>query len=179
MQKEMYGTRDLSFSAWHRRDSIKRFIDYKDAEKLSMIDLDSACFIEWEDNFKEPIAIIEAAIDHGQYKHARIIQRLAEKADIYGLLLLYKLSNERNPVDKTVFDIMRFKVKVLYPKESDGFAIFTPKQWAESLVEMRKYALSQIHNQIANHEKTNFSASKEKDLKSETTANRQYGTGLV
>lgn len=165
MQKEMYGTRDLSFSAWHRRDSIKRFIDYKDAEKLSMIDLDSACFIEWEDNFKEPIAIVEAAIDHGQYKHARIIQRLAEKADIYGLLLLYQLSNERNPVDKTVFDILRFKIKVLYPKQNrDDFVTFTPKEWAESLVAMREYALKQIYKQVASHEKINFSASKVKGV---------------
>jgi len=169
MQEEMYGTRDLSFSAWHRRDSIKRFINYKDAEKLSMIDLDSGCWIEYENNFQEPIAIMEVAKDVGKDKCARIVQRLAEKADIYGLRLLYKLSKEQNPIDKTVFDILQFKVKILYPKQDTDEKIFTPKQWAESLVKMRKYALSQIHNQIANHEKTNFSASREKEKTNDRT----------
>ncbi len=150
MQKEIYGERDLSFSAWHRRDSIKRFIDKKDAEKLSMIDLDSAVFIEWEDQFKEPIAIIEAARDNGQYKHAWIIKRLAQKADIYGILLLYKLSKNKNPVDTRYYDIDGFKIKILHPKVDNDFIYYTPLEWAKSLVELRNFAKNKMLNSVSN-----------------------------
>jgi len=46
MLKEKYGGRDLSYSAWHRPDSVKRFVNFLEARVLSMIDLDIELYSE-------------------------------------------------------------------------------------------------------------------------------------
>ena len=94
-QEERFGTRDGTYSAWHRRKSTRRFVGEEIAEQLAMIDLDGALFIEADNDTKTPLVLMEVAIDIGQGingkpdKSATIIRKLAEMANIGGLLVLY------------------------------------------------------------------------------------------
>lgn len=75
MQGERYGTRDLSYSAWHRVASIRRYVGWERAQLLSMVDADCVLFLEYHHENKQPLALIEAAVDVGQdYKPATAIK---------------------------------------------------------------------------------------------------------
>ena len=50
MQEERYSTRDRAYSVWHRRFSTRRFIGIEAAQRLSMIDLDAALYVEYDDH---------------------------------------------------------------------------------------------------------------------------------
>ena len=63
-QEERHGTRDRSYSAWHRRQSTRRYIGIEKATLLAMIDLDASLYVEYDDGTKEPLALIETAQDH-------------------------------------------------------------------------------------------------------------------
>lgn len=65
-QEERYGARDMSYSAWHRRNSTRRFIGIEYAQLLAMIDVDVSLYVEYDDKTKMPLALIEIAIDVGQ-----------------------------------------------------------------------------------------------------------------
>lgn len=140
-QEEKTGERDLIYSAWHRRLSTQRFIGIENAQLLAMIDIDIILYVEYEDATKEPICLIETARDIGQpIKPATVTKRLAEKAKIYAFTVLYTPSDTKNPADKRWDDIEKFRVKMLYPKETT-WKVFSPKEWAEKLLEMRKKIL--------------------------------------
>jgi len=51
MQKEIYGTRDLSYSKWHRAASTKRFVGEDNARQLAMIDADVCIYVEYADKY--------------------------------------------------------------------------------------------------------------------------------
>jgi len=75
---ERYGTRDITFSGWHRT-----LPDY-----CTAIDID---FLEYCQKCRNPLALIEIAQDVGQsHKPTRIMEELAKKADIEAYLILYK-----------------------------------------------------------------------------------------
>ena len=65
MQEEIFGTRDRAYSAWHTRGSTRRFIGIDSAQLLAMIDLDAALYVEYDNGTKEPLALIETALDVG------------------------------------------------------------------------------------------------------------------
>jgi hypothetical protein len=44
MQEERFGNRDRTYSAWHRRSSVRRFVGIEKAQLLAMIDLDGALY---------------------------------------------------------------------------------------------------------------------------------------
>lgn len=71
MQEERFNIRDLTYSAWHRRLSTRRFVGIEKAQSLAMIDLDGALYIEYDDGSKRPVALIETAIDVGQHTKLR------------------------------------------------------------------------------------------------------------
>lgn len=78
MQEERYGTRDRTYSAWHRRLSTRRFVGIDRAQLLAMIDLDASLYVEYDDRTKEPVALIETARDVGQeHKPVTVTRRLA------------------------------------------------------------------------------------------------------
>lgn len=142
-QEERYGTRDRSYSAWHRRNSTRRFINFEQAQLLSMIDLDASLYVEYDDETREPLALIETALDVGQsYKTAAVTLKLAQRANLPCFCVLYKLSDEPNPADKNWKDISRFRVKRLFPLkkgEKPKWETLTPKQWAERLIVIRRW----------------------------------------
>ena len=76
---ERYGTRDLTFSQWHRTLSYR----------CTAIDLD---FLEYCQQCRAPLALIELARDVGQAnKPTVVLARLAEKSDVPAYLILYAL----------------------------------------------------------------------------------------
>ena len=76
---ERYGTRDLTFSQWHR--SLPNH--------CTAIDVD---FLEYCQRCRAPLALIELARDVGQaFKPTTVLERLAERAGIRGYVVLYKL----------------------------------------------------------------------------------------
>lgn len=151
MQEEKYGTRDRSYSAWHRRNSTRRFIGIEHAQLLAMIDLDASLYVEYDDGTKEPIALIETARDVGQkYKCAMVTTNLAKRANLPCYVLLYKLAREKNPADSRWYDIEKFRVKRLYPHPENEWRAVTPQQWAEGLLKMREWTTTHLDAEFKN-----------------------------
>lgn len=76
---ERYGTRDLTFSNWHRT----ALPDY-----CSVIDLD---FLEYCHRCRKPLALIELARDVGQkHKPTRVMEELAKLAGIEAYLIIWQ-----------------------------------------------------------------------------------------
>ncbi len=74
---ERYGTRDLTFSRWHR---------YTFGDDASMIDLDA---IGYCDRCKGPLYVIEATRDVGQMKATTIAERVARSLNVAGWLVMF------------------------------------------------------------------------------------------
>ena len=79
--QERYGTRDLTFSKWHRPPNLPDF--------CSAIDID---FLEYCSVCGKPLALIETARDVGQpYKPTTVLKRLSVVSGIPAYLILYKI----------------------------------------------------------------------------------------
>ncbi len=141
MQEERFGTRDRSYSAWHRRQSTRRFIGIEKAQLLSMIDLDGALYVEFDGETAEPLALIETALDRGQSrKAATVTRRLAERAQVPAYVVLYRPGVARNPADTSEPDIDRFRVRRLWPRPESAWRTLRPGEWARALVQIRTWA---------------------------------------
>lgn len=146
MHEEKYGSRDLAYSAWHRRNSISRYpiVGMRKAGLLGMIDLDAVYYVEYRDSDRMPLAIVETAIDVGQkYKPATVTTNLAKywkngNNHLSAYCLLYRLSERENPEDPLVRDIEHFRVRRLWPHPLDSdWQTITPRAWARHLCEIR------------------------------------------
>ncbi len=154
MQEERYGARDLSYSAWHRAASIARFVGSERAQLLTMVDTDSVLWLELEPGTKEPLCIVEAAIDMGQdYKSATAIQRLAKRARVPAYVLLYQRAAERNPADPRWQDVAGFRVKRLWPRAELQWRTVSPNEWAQALLQIRVWSARRLDEQAANDER--------------------------
>lgn len=148
-QEERYGTRNRAYSAWHRRMSTGRFIGIERAQLLAMIDLDASVYVEYDDGTKEPLALIETAIDCGQtYKAATVTLNLAKRADLPCYIVLYTLSNTPNPADSEWPDISSFRVRRLHPKSETGFRTYTPQGWADCLLRLRSWSAARLDQEL-------------------------------
>jgi hypothetical protein len=140
-QEERYGARDLTYSAWHRRLSTRRFVGIEKAQLLAMIDLDMSLWVEYDDRTKEPLALIETAKDVGQrFKSSTVTTNLAKRTQppLPAYVLLYTPSKEcRNPADRRWLDIASFRVKRLWPNPEPLWRVMTPDDWARFLVTLR------------------------------------------
>lgn len=146
-QEEVYNSRDRSYSAWHRRGSTRRFVGIERAQTLAMIDLDASLYVEYDDGSKEPLALVETAIDRGQpMKPATVTKKLAQRC--YPLLpayiLLYTLSEEANPADEKHKDIRCFRVRRIWPEPETPWELLSPKQWADRLVLLREWSAKRL-----------------------------------
>lgn len=145
-QEERYGTRDMTYSAWHRRRSTHRYVGIENAQLLAMIDVDCALYVEYDEDTKAPLAVIETARDVGQHKTATVVRNLARLASIEGWLVLYTPSeSEMNPANNKCPDIESFRVQALAPVRWSEMKNMTPKQWAQELVAIRTRA-SESHD---------------------------------
>lgn len=138
---ERYAGRDRSYGNWHRAGSISRFLPAQAARNLTMADLDSVLFAEYEYPIKLPLCLVEVAQDIGQRKPAGVIRKLAELANIPAFVALYTLSERANPSNKNWPDIASFRVKRLWPSPEAGWRTLTPQQWAEALLKIRGWQL--------------------------------------
>lgn len=149
-QEEKYGTRDRTYSAWHRRMSTQRFVGIERAQLLAMIDLDASLYVEYDDGTWEPLLLVETAIDKGQgYKCAAVTQKLAAKAGIAAYVLLYKIADTPNPAAPEWHDISQFRVKRLWPAPDKAWRQVMPLEWARALVKVRAWAANKIDLLIA------------------------------
>lgn len=151
MQEEQHGTRDNSYSAWHRRRSTRRFVGLERAQLLSMIDLDASLFVEYDDGSKEPLALIETARDVGQaHKAATVTLNLAKRAKLPCYVVLYSAAGEPNPADATAKDIASFRVRRLWPKPEASWRTVSPSDWAHALVRIRAWSVARVDREAAN-----------------------------
>jgi len=134
-QTEIYGTRDLTYSKWHRIESVQRFVTPAEARELAMIDNDVILYTEYHDKTKKPCCLIETAIDVGQdWKAGTVTMNLAKMAKIPALVTLYTISGD---------DILSFRVRFLFPVMWKKFIKKTPEEYAKMLLELRNDNLSQ------------------------------------
>jgi hypothetical protein len=150
-QEESFGTRERAYSAWHRRGSTRRFVGIESAQALAMIDVDVALWVEYDDATKEPLALIETALDRGQdIKPATVTRRLAQRClpTLPAYILLYRLSAAPNPADPQHRDIEQFRVRRIWPQPESTWQTLTPRQWAERLLELRGWSARQIDKAI-------------------------------
>mgnify|MGYP003563692217 FL=1 len=148
-QEERHGTRDRSYSAWHRRQSTRRYIGIEKATLLAMIDLDASLYVEYDDGTKEPLALIETAQDVGQvYKSATVTCNLAKMANLPCYVVLYTLSPDLNLADPEWLDIASFRIKRLYPAPEKEWRIVTPQEWAQGLLRMREWKAGKLDKQF-------------------------------
>lgn len=157
MQIEKFGSRDLSYSAWHRAASIRRYVGWEQAQLLSMCDADCILFLEYAPYNKEPLCLIETAIDVGQqHKPATAIAKLAKRAGIPAYVVLYDRDGKRNPADARMRDLRGFRVKRLWPKPERAWRTVTPPEWAGALLRIRAWAASRLDQEAANDEQYDF-----------------------
>ncbi len=149
--EERFGTRDRTYSAWHRRGSVRRFVGIDRAQLLSMIDVDASLYVEFDHEDKEPLALIEVARDVGQsHKAATVVRRLAKRANLPAYVVLYKPAPEANPADTQHRDIEGFRVRRLWPRPESTWRALTPAEWATGLVQIRAWACCRLDREAAN-----------------------------
>lgn len=146
MQEESTNERDLTYSAWHRRQSTARFVGIEKAQTLAMIDCDVVCFVEYDDRTKVPVALIETAIDVGQkVKPSSVTKNLAKMAGIPAGVLLYTQSDNPNPAYPKHKDIESFRFQQIWPAPlGNDWQLLTPSEWAQKLLAMREYGGRQV-----------------------------------
>ena len=141
-QEEYSNERDLTYSAWHRRNSMQRYIDRRDAEGMSMIDIDA---VEYDQKTREPLILIETARDNGQgWKAATVTRNLAKRAGIPAYVLLYTPSEIPNPSNEKWPDIKSFRVKCIWPEADTEWRFYSAREWVEELNRIRQEQLDKM-----------------------------------
>jgi hypothetical protein len=146
---EQYDVRDRAYGAWHRAPSIRRYLHATQAESLTMVDLDSVLFTEYDHCGKLPLALVEVARDIGQDKPAGVMQQLAQLANVPAYVALYTPALAANPSNPNWSDIESFRVKRMWPRPEPGWRVLTPTQWARALVQIRGWQLRRFEVRAA------------------------------
>ena len=149
-QEERYGKRCMAYSAWHRRKSTGRYVGIEQAQLLAMIDIDVPIYMEYDDETKEPVALIEVAQDVGQHKPSTVTANLCRRAKLPGFVALYTLDDKPNPADPAEMDILKFRVKRLWPcpEKENGWRPQSPREWAETLLKVRKWQGHELDKEL-------------------------------
>lgn len=144
-QEERSGIRDRTYSAWHRRGSLRRFVGLERAQLLSMCDIDAALWLEYDDVGKEPLALIETSRDVGQpAKSGTVLYHLAKRAKLPAYICMYRLGDDPNPSDPRCRDVASFKVRRVYPRPEAAWRELTPEEWAAGLLRIREWSARRI-----------------------------------
>jgi len=114
-REERFGTRDLTYSAWHRT------LD----DDLTYIDIDG---LEYCRRCRAGLALLELAQDVGQaFKATPVIRKHAEAAGIPAYLAFYKPNGK---------GVESFRIAQLWPKYTD-LIVMTPAEYADFLRGLR------------------------------------------
>lgn len=117
-REERYGTRDLTYSAWHRSLS----------DEMTYIDVDGC---EYCSKCREPLLLIEVAKDVGQaHKPTTVLQRLAKRADLDAICALYLLNDDG--------EIEGFRTRQVAPNFRREWHQLTPPEFAAGLQAIRQ-----------------------------------------
>ena len=154
MNVERYSTRDRSYGIWHRSRSINRFLTKQQAGSMTMADLDSVLFTEYDYPNKLPLCLVEVARDIGQEKSTGVIHGLARMARIPAYVALYTHSDYPNPSNTNWPDIDRFRIKRVWPHPEPSWRTLSPDQWAKALVQIRGWQLRRFEVQDAANDST-------------------------
>jgi len=145
-QQELTGQRDMIYSAWHRRESTRRFIGLELAQGLAMIDIDVSPWVEYDDGSKAPLFLVETALDIGQeYKCATVLRNLGREAKLPVYVVLYTPSATRLPCDERHFDIREFRVRRVH--RPDGYVV---ERWDEGFIRVSPLAWAR-HESFLRH----------------------------
>jgi len=119
---ERSGKRDLTYSGWHRPASIRRYLGFRVASLLTVIDIDwcEACGY-----CGEPMALIETQEGNRPPKSAPIMRRLAERAGLPAFSVSYVVEDAL---------IVAFRVRDLNGGDEQRLA---PQEYADWLVSLR------------------------------------------
>jgi hypothetical protein len=145
---ERYGSRDLTYSNWHRTHSIKRFVGIDEARRLTMIDLDG---LEYCNRCRECVGVIEVARDVGQaFKASSVTSKLAHRLGVPGLLTFYRISDHQvsDGNGEHLPDIDAFRVRIVAPVQSPEREI-TPEQYARWISAMHRRCPCQLSVEAA------------------------------
>lgn len=124
-ETERNGTRDLTYSEWHRTKSLGRYVGQRAAYECSTIDID---WCEYCRRCGEPLALLEMTCG-SKPKHAPVMTRLAKRADVPGYSLSYETDDHG--------EIVLFHLRHLTPSDDRSFT-FTAGEWAMWLVGLRE-----------------------------------------
>jgi hypothetical protein len=137
---ERHGNRngDLLYSAWHRPNSMRRYMPPDIADEMMMINIDALArrerWIETRANTHEPLFLVETAFDTGlSDKPARATQRLAARAQLEAYVTLITPNDIRD-------DIIGFRVRQVNPCTGIWIKL-TPQDYADLLLRARTRAL--------------------------------------
>ena len=130
-QRERTGSRDLTYSRWHRMENIKRFLPLRIAACLKVIDIDwcEAC-----QHCSEPLALIETQAGDRPPKPARISANLAQRAQIEAYSVSYVVEGD---------DIAWFRVHRLWPVELTERRL-SPDEYAGFLWSLRERHICEV-----------------------------------
>lgn len=125
--RERYSQRDLTYSRWHRQDSIRRFLSDAEAYGLGMCDLDAIEYCRYP-GCGQFFAILETAQDVGQFKPTTILKTAAARMGVPAYLVYYSPDGTG--------DIKQFRVFEVHPRRCP-IGVLTPAEYARFLVRLR------------------------------------------
>jgi hypothetical protein len=118
------------YNYFNQGDHYSEF--HRQFDGLAMIDIDQ---VEICKKCKNALAVVETAYDVGQnFKSFKVTQLIAERLKVPGLVTLYQVDSKSN-------EIINFRVKKIYPTESDGFYNVPPYlyvKWLKRLHDKHK-----------------------------------------
>jgi hypothetical protein len=124
--KERTGTRDLTYSTWHRQANLTKYgLALRDAWSLGLIDIDGC---EYCRHCREPLALVETQVSDRPPKPAPVMATLARMAGIRA----YSVSILRGDLDT----IALFKVQQVAPEVGDVQSML-PNVYAFFLLSLR------------------------------------------
>lgn len=123
---ERTGTRDLTYSRWHRQSSIKRYLTARQAALLMMVDVDC---VEYCAHCKDPLVIVETQRSSNTPKEASMCVNLGRRLDVPVYSVSYWSSEGSDDIDV-------FRIRQLWPYRMAPQQL-TPREMAEWLWQWR------------------------------------------
>lgn len=132
--EERHGSRDLTYSGWHRPSSTGRFLG-DDANLLTMIDIDA---VEYDAKTLAPVGLIETARGvEMKPKCADVTRRVASILNCPAFIVHYRRMATMNPGNERLMDIYDFSVREVWPRYDPKARTMSPLEYAQFLLSLR------------------------------------------
>jgi hypothetical protein len=139
MLEEQTYKRWPTYSAWHRPESIDRYIkNWKTSCSLSSVDIDHIFYMEWNKFRWFPLALIEAAGETDKDKSGYMIGALGQLSRIPAYVVIYTPTvGKPNPKCVWAEDIASFRIRQVAPVPESEYRYMTCEEYAKWLVQLR------------------------------------------